>query len=110
MQIIEDEQNGVHILKVAGRVDTGYANEMDSFLHTAAAEGKTKMVLDLSELAYISSAGLRSFADILSLNKAQGGDLKLAAVNPKILRILQIIGFDQFFSIYDSVDEAVAAF
>jgi anti-anti-sigma factor len=110
MEIDEIEKNGIHILKIIGRADTSYAIEMDSTLHAAAADGKNKMILDLSELAYISSAGLRTFADILALNKAKNGDLKLAAVNPKVLRILQIIGFDQYFAIHDSVDEAVAAF
>jgi len=110
MEIVELEKNGIHILKIIGRVDTGNAIVLDSSLNAAVADGKNKMVLDLSELTYISSAGLRTFADILALNKVKDGDLKLAAVNPKILRILQIIGFDQYFSIHDSVDDAVEAF
>ena len=110
MEIHEDERDGIYIFRIVGRADTGNAITMDSSLHQAVDSGKTKMVLDLSDLAYISSAGLRTFADILSLNQAKGGDLKLAAINPKILRIINIIGFDQFFSIYDSVSDAVDAF
>jgi anti-anti-sigma regulatory factor len=49
-------------------------------------------------------------ADVLTKNKEAGGDLKLVAVNRKVLRVLRIIGFDKFFSIYDTLDEAIAAF
>lgn len=110
MNIIEREENGIHIFRLEGRIDTGGAVDMDVMLHAAVAEKKYKMVLDLADVRYISSAGLRTLADILTQNQGEGGDLKLASMNPKILRILQIIGFDQFFSIYDTVDEAVAAF
>jgi len=110
MNIQEQIHGDVTVFKIDGRVDTAGAVDMDVTLHEAVAEDKFKMVLDLSELRYISSAGLRTLADILTRNQQNGGDLKLATVNPKILRILQIIGFDQFFTIYDTVDAAVESF
>jgi len=110
MNITEQAQGDVTIFKIEGRVDTAGAVDLDLALHTAVAEDKYKMVLDLSEMRYISSAGLRTLADILTRNQENGGDLKLAAINPKILRILQIIGFDQFFEMYDDVEAAVKSF
>jgi len=110
MNITEHQQGDITIFKINGRVDTSSAAEMDSVLQTALEAGKYKIALDLAELRYISSAGLRTFADVLTQNKNAGGDLKLVSVNPKIMRILQIIGFDQFFNIHDTMDEAIAAF
>lgn len=110
MDIIERDQNGVTIFTLEGRVDTQGAVDMDMALNAAVSEGKHKMVLDMAEVNYISSAGLRTLADVVTKNREAGGDLKLVALNRKVLRVLRIIGFDRFFTIYNSVDEAVADF
>lgn len=110
MNITERDQNGVTVFTIEGRVDTQGAIDMDLALQTAVAEGKNKMVLDMSELRYISSAGLRTLADVLTRNKEANGDLKMSAMNKKIMRVFQIVGFDKFFSIYDTVEEAVSSY
>ena len=110
MNITEREQDGITIFVMEGRVDSEGAVDMDLALQTAASEDRCKMVLDLSQVRYINSAGLRTLADILTQNKRSGGDLKLVDLSPKVQRVMQIIGFDKFFSIYPTVDAAVAAF
>lgn len=108
MNITERDIDGIMIYTLEGRVDIQGAIDMDTTLQNAVQEGKHKMVLDMSELRYISSAGLRTLADVLTKNKDAGGDLKLCALNRKILRVFQIVGFDKFFAIYETVDDAVA--
>jgi len=93
-----------------GRIDTEGAVDMDLALQVAVSEGKHKMVLDMAEVRYISSAGLRALVDVFTKNREAGGDLKLAALNPKVMRVFQIIGFDKFFSIYDTLEAATADF
>lgn len=110
MNITEREQNGVTIYSVEGRVDSEGAVDLDLALQAATADGKHKMVLEMAEVRYINSAGLRTLADILTQNQKAGGDLKLVNLHPKVQRVFQIIGFERFFNIYESVDEAVAAF
>jgi anti-anti-sigma factor len=110
MNVIERDQNGIAVFELEGRIDTQGAVEMDSALQAAASAGKHKMILDMADVSYISSAGLRTLADLLTQNKENGGDLKLVALNRKVLRVLRIIGFDKFFSLYDAVEAAVADF
>ena len=110
MNIIERDENGVTVFALEGRVDTQGAVEMDTALEGAVSEGKNKMVLDMAEVNYISSAGLRTLADVVTRNREAGGDLKLVAVNRKVLRVLRIIGFDRFFTLYDTVEAAIADF
>jgi anti-anti-sigma factor len=110
MDIIERDQNGVTVFTLDGRVDTQGAVDMDLALEAAVSEGTNKMVLDMAQVNYISSAGLRTLADVVTRNREAGGDLKLVAVDRKVLRVLRIIGFDRFFNLYDSVDEAIADF
>ena len=110
VKITERDDEGVTVFMLEGRIDTKGAETLDQALQTAVAQGKSWMVLDMAQADYICSAGLRTLADVLTKNRAQDGDLKLAAVPPRVLSILQVIGFDNFFSIYDSVKDAVAAY
>jgi anti-sigma B factor antagonist len=110
MNITEREQNGITIFALEGRVDSEGAVDLDLALQAATSEGKHKMVLDMSQVRYINSAGLRTLADILTQNKANDGDLKLINLNPKVQRVFQIIGFDKFFTIYPTIEEALANF
>jgi anti-sigma B factor antagonist len=110
VDIIERDENGVTVYVLEGRIDTAGAVDLDLALQAAAANGKNKMILDMAGVRYIGSAGLRTMADVLTKNQKAGGDLKLVALNRKVERVLRIIGFDKFFSIYDGVDEALADF
>ncbi|HVO70920.1 MAG TPA: STAS domain-containing protein [Aggregatilineaceae bacterium] len=110
MNITEREQNGVTIFTLEGRVDSEGAVDLDLALQTATSEGKSKMILEMSQVRYINSSGLRTLADILTQNRKSGGDLKLVNLHPKVQRVFQIIGFDKFFSIYPTVEEALASF
>jgi anti-sigma B factor antagonist len=110
MDITEREQNGITIFVLEGRVDSEGAVDLDLALQAATSENKDKLVLDMSQVRYINSAGLRTLADILTQCKESEGDLKLVDLNPKVQRVFQIIGFDKFFSIYSSVENALADF
>ncbi len=110
MNIIERKENDVTVFVLEGRIDTQGAVDMDLALQSAVADGQHKMILNMADVRYISSSGLRTMADVLTKNRAQGGDLKLVSLNHKVLRVLRIIGFDKFFSIYDTTQEALADF
>jgi anti-sigma B factor antagonist len=110
MDITKRVENGVTLFVLEGRIDTEGAVDMDLALQAAVSEGQHNMVLDMAEVRYIGSAALRTLADVLTKNKDAGGDLKLAALKPKVMRVLRIIGFDKFFSIYDTLEAAIADF
>ena len=110
MQITEQDKNGVTVFVLEGRVDSGGSVEMDETLQAAVAQGKKKLVLDMAQVTYINSAGLRTLADVLTQSRNTGGDLRLVALNPKVERVFKIIGFDKFFDTYDSVDDALTGF
>jgi anti-anti-sigma factor len=110
MQITSRDEQGVAVFVLVGRVDSAGAAEMDQALQGAAAAGKYKMVLDMSGVSYINSAGLRTLADVLTQNRANNGDVRLVALNLKVERVFKIIGFDKFFQAYDTIEEAITNF
>lgn len=110
MQIASREQGDVIVFELQGRVDSNGAGQMDDALQNAITENHYQIILDMSDVSYINSAGLRTLADILTKCQANDGSLKLVALGPKVERVLKIIGFDKFFMLYDTVDEAAADF
>jgi anti-sigma B factor antagonist len=110
MKITEREENGIVVYVLEGRIDSEGAATLDQTLRAGFESGTHKMVLDLTRVPYINSAALRTLADITSRNREKGGDLRLAALDIKVKRVLQIVGFDQFSTFYDTVEDALANF
>lgn len=106
MNITEREQDGVTIFTLEGRVDSEGALDLDLALQTAVSEGKRKIILEMAQVRYINSAGLRTLADAVTRARARDGDLRLAALTPKVARVLKIIGFDRFFDDYPTAEDA----
>ena len=110
MKITQRVQGDVTVFAPEGRIDTLAADEMDQALQAAVAGGSHKIVVDVSGVEYISSAGLRSLAAVLVRSRAEGGDMKLSALNARVTRVFNIIGFDLLMSLHDTFDAAIADF
>ena len=94
---VKSIKNGNSItLSVKGRVDTTTAPELEQAVKNC--EGISELIIDMNELEYISSAGLRV---ILYANKMmnENGSLKLINVSAPIMEILDITGFTDIITI-----------
>jgi anti-anti-sigma factor len=74
-----------------------------------ALAGRQRIVVDLSGLAYVSSAGLRCFMLAAKQAGTQGGKIVLAELRPVVAEIFQISRFDMVFELFPTVREALAA-
>ena len=84
-------------LKIIGRVDTTTAPELEATIDGCIA-GMKELVLDCSELEYVSSAGLRVILKTQKLMNAQG-NMKLRHVNETIMEVFDITGFADILTI-----------
>ncbi len=66
------------------------------------------MIVDLSSVGYISSAGLRSLLIVFKASKSDGKQFALAALQPLLMEIVKISGFGRVFPLFDTVRDAVA--
>ena len=110
MNIAERVEGDVTVLLPAGRIDTQAAAELDRALQAVLAAGKSRLVMDMAKVDFISSAGLRTLAAVLVRSRAEGGDLKLCGLNTRVARVFNIIGFDVLMSIHETPEAAVAGF
>ena len=110
MKITQRVEGDVTVFLPEGRVGNQAAADMDEALQSAVSAGRNNLVVDMSGVEYISSAGLRALASVLVRSRAEGGDMKLAALNARVTRVFKIIGFDLLMSVHDTPDAAIADF
>ena len=110
MEITQRVEGEIAVFLPEGRIDTMAADELDQTLLSAVVGGSHNIVVDMSKVEYISSAGLRSLAAVLVRCRDEGGDMKLAGLNERVTRVFNIIGFDLLMSIHDTSDAAIADF
>ncbi|MCC6134095.1 MAG: STAS domain-containing protein [Candidatus Contendobacter sp.] len=107
MDIQEQRQGNITILKPVGRLDSLSCREFETRL-LAALDDNQAVAVDCAALDYISSAGLRVLLVAAKRNRA-GGRLALAELRDNVREVFEISGFSAIFVIHPTVAAAVAA-
>ncbi len=108
IEVAVDAANGATVATVRGEVDLNTASRLQSGLRTAAV-GATLLVVDLSGVEYLDSAGLAVLDTSAREMHAQGGALRLVVSEDSIVtRALRISGVSEMIPTFYGFDEAVA--
>jgi anti-sigma B factor antagonist len=110
MEINASEMKRVQLFEIIGRVDSSNAAELGNALDKSVDDGRSNLVLDLSGVEYMSSAGLREMVRVLKRVKRTGGDLRIANPSDRVKEVLELAGLDTIFEIYPTQVEAVGSF
>ncbi len=99
------------LIEVNGRVDSTNATQLGDALNEQIDAGHHMLVIDLGNVEYMSSAGLRELVSALKkARKTQGGDLRLANLSVRVKEVLELAGLDTIFNIYPTQVEAVGSY
>lgn len=111
MEISTRELKRAVVVEVSGRIDHETAPELEKTLEGLIEDGHYNIVIDLENVEYISSRGLRA---LLTARKAarrwNRGDVRLANLQEHVRETFDLVGFTQLFEIYDDLVEAVGSF
>ena len=105
-----DERGPVTVLRIAGSVDSATAPAVVGAFRQSVGAGRIRIVGDFAQVDYTSSAGLRALLETVKETRQRGGDLRLAAVQPDVRRVLELAGFTNILKVFGDVEEAVASF
>jgi len=107
MDISEDRKADALILALSGKLDATTAKTFEEKILGVINSGTQRLVLDLSQLEYVSSSGLRVF--LLAAKRLQGteGKIVLCALKDQIRQVFDLAGFSSILPIYGSRDEAI---
>ena len=102
----------VDLVSVQGRVDSGTAPQFEQALQSIIDAGRSRIVVDLAEADYLSSAAFRVLISAMKQVKSatRRGDVRIASVPPKLMETFKLGGFDEIFKFYDDDVNAVGSF
>jgi anti-anti-sigma factor len=107
MEIHSKKEKDCLIVSVQGRIDAVTAPDFEKSLSEWISQGESWLIINLSELEYISSAGLRSILAIAKVLKAKGGKIAFACLKGTVKDVFKISGFGSIFQIFETVEEAM---
>lgn len=108
--ITSELKDNVVVIGVSGRVDGLTAPQLDEALQDAIKSRHYKIVTDLSDTDFMSSAGMRALLKARLEVQDKKGELRLAAPSDYLLDSLKLVGLDKLFTIASSTEEALQDF
>lgn len=110
MTITERQVETVTVLALSGKLTLDDAGHLKGKVSSLFTEGRKKIVLNLSEVAFIDSSGLGELVSCHTTASREGGAVKLANVGKRGQDLLVITKLNMVFDVYGSESEAVASF
>ena len=101
-------ENEVAVIEVEGEVDAHTARTLDKALNDLLAQGHIRLALDVSQVGFISSAGLRAVIYAHREALQHGGQVKLFGLNAQVRRVFEMAGLDECLALSDTRQEAMA--
>ncbi|MBK8984941.1 MAG: STAS domain-containing protein [Chloroflexi bacterium] len=101
--------NSIWQVEVRGRLDQSQTPHLNDTLIKLLNEEQYHLIVNLSDVSYINSGGLRCLVSAWRKARAQNGNLILFGLNDRICEIFTMIGFDKVFQIYPTQEEALSA-
>lgn len=107
---VAGSQGQISIIKVGGYIDTTTSSEVERALNSLLKQGRYKIIIDLGNVDYISSAGWGIFISEIKSIRENNGDLKLVSMIPDVYEIFELLEFHHILDVYDTNQEAIHKF
>ena len=110
MEITTKQFKNCDLVVVKGRIDSSTAPQLTEALEGITGDSRYKIVLDMSDLEYMSSAGFRALLSSQRVCKRYNrGEIVLAVVPQRVQEALELAGFTELFKTYVDTVEAVGS-
>jgi len=103
---ISEDDGDVPVVSVVGEIDVATAPQLRDRLLGRVASGSSTVAVNLLDVTFLDSTALGVLVGALKRCREAGGDLRLVVSEPRILKVFEITGLTEVFTIYGSVDEA----
>ncbi len=107
MQIHEEKKDGAVIFRLSGRLDAMTGPVVEEHVQRAIDAGPKKLLLDFSEVDYLSSAGLRILLSATKKMQSISGKCVVFSIAPKVMNIIRMAGFDKVVEIVATEQDAL---
>jgi anti-sigma B factor antagonist len=108
MEITTKGYEPIELITIKGRVDSVESAGLAKALNSAHQRGRHTIIVDMSQVEYMSSAGFRALGDAQrNLKRQKSGEVILAQVPANVQEALELVGFTEYFHISDTVSAAM---
>jgi len=104
------KEGDISILSLTGSLDTNTSKEAEDQINKLLEEGSIKLLIDLTDLDYISSSGLRILLSTSKKLKPLKGEMRICGLNETVNEVFEISGFTMIFKIFKTIEEAKTSF
>jgi anti-sigma B factor antagonist len=110
MEIDATVEGTLAVVKPHGKIDFVTSGEVDKKLTELADSGAMQFVIDMGDVPFVASAGLRALLKCTQPVQPQGGGIRLASVNQAVREVIEVSGFGEIMPIFEGEAEARADF
>ncbi len=103
-------QLDIALLKIKGFLDTTTSSEVSNKLKEILNKGEQKLIVDMSNVNYVSSAGWGVFVGEIRTIRERGGDLKIVQMTPDVYEVFEMLEFNRILEYYETIEESVNDF
>lgn len=97
------------VLTVSGEIDRDSTHVLGTAAEEALRSGITRLVLDLREVTFCDSSGLKTFVQLHRLAADLGASLRLAGARPPVTTVIEVVNLDRMLALHRTVEEALSA-
>ena len=109
MEIEVKTEGEIHVVSMSGSLDTDTSPGADQRLTALFDQEAKHIVVDLSQVEYVSSAGLRVFLAASKKMRVVSGKLGLCGLNETVQEVFEISGFATILNVFDTLEQALAS-
>jgi anti-sigma B factor antagonist len=110
MQLSTEQENQLTIVHLSGRVDINSSDNLQSTLCTILEQKKNHIIIDCTQVDYLSSGGMRAFLVAMKEAKKTNSSLVFTGFQKQVQEVLHFAGVDKYFPNFKTVDAAKKAF
>jgi anti-anti-sigma factor len=107
---VKQQANNIAIITIQGKIDVNATANFKQEIKQVIKQGYTRLVLNLFAVPFIDSSGLTALISGLRQSRLADGDLRLACVDSKVQRIMDVTGLKKVMHLYPTVDQAIASY
>lgn len=100
----------ITMFRLRGYLDTETCSQMLNQINNTMKEGGYHLIVDMSQVNYVSSAGWGVFVGEIKAIRENGGDLKIVQMMPEVADVFEMLEFNRILQHYDSIEEAIDDF
>ena len=105
----EDLSESISLVGLSGRIDQTVTPKVESALLKELEAGNRQLIVDMTEVSYVNSGGLRCLLTAWRKANDQEGRIVLCSLSDRVKDVFEIVGFDKVFEIYETRSMAVQA-